>query len=76
MLVRKDGGVIPHVSFRKMVEERMSEGLLGIDVNEKSVGIAIVRLRFIKIDVSGVKYVRDHYFRKWRSIQSKTSGGD
>ncbi|MEM4021368.1 MAG: transposase [Nitrososphaerota archaeon] len=60
-----------------MVEEKEAEGVLGIDVNEKSIDLAIVKpnkVKLIKIDVSEAKYIRDRYFRKRRSIQSKTSG--
>ena len=66
-----------HVTFRKTVEMKKPKGSLGIDVNEKSVDLAIVKpdkVRFIKIDVSEVKHIRDRYFRKRRSIQSRTSG--
>ncbi len=76
-LVKRGGGFFLHVTFRKTVEERKSEGILGIDVNEKSIDLAVVKhdkVRFIKIDVSEAKYIRDRYFRKRRNIQSKTSG--
>ena len=66
-----------HVTFRKTVEMKKPKESLGIDVNEKSVDLAIVKpdkVRFIKIDVSEVKHIRDRYFRKRRSIQSRTSG--
>ncbi|MEM4310767.1 MAG: hypothetical protein QXX95_00050 [Nitrososphaerales archaeon] len=66
-----------HVTFRKTVEEKKAEGILGIDVNESSLDLAVVKLnkvKFIKIDISEAKYIRDRYFRKRRSIQSKTSG--
>jgi hypothetical protein len=46
-------------------------------VNEKSVDLAIVRpdkIKFVKIDVSEAKYIRDRYFRKRRSIQGKVGG--
>lgn len=32
------------------------------------------KIRFIKIDISESKYIRDRYFRKRRNIQKKTSG--
>jgi len=76
-LVRNGGNFFLHVTFKKIVKEKKPEGVLGIDVNEKSIDLAIIKpdkARFIKIDVSDVKYIRDRYFRKRRSIQSKTSG--
>ena len=66
-----------HVTFRKAIEEKGYEGLLGIDVNEKSVDLAIIKpdkARFVKIDISDAKYIRDRYFKKRRSIQRKTRG--
>ena len=66
-----------HVTFRKAIEEKGYEGLLGIDVNEKSVDLAIIKpdkARFVKIDISDAKYIRDRYFKKRRSIQRKTKG--
>ncbi|MEM2467898.1 MAG: hypothetical protein QXX18_03780 [Candidatus Jordarchaeales archaeon] len=76
-LVRSNNEYYLHVTFRRTVEEGDAEGVLGIDVNECSVDLAVVKLgkvRFIKIDVSEVKHVRGRYLRKGRSIQSKTSG--
>ena len=76
-LVRRSGEYFLHVTFRKAVEEKEPSGLLGIDVNEKSMDLAIVKrdkVKFVKIDISEAKYIRDRYFRKRRSIQSKTSG--
>jgi len=32
------------------------------------------KVKFIKVDISQAKYVRDRYFRKRRSIQRKTLG--
>jgi len=64
-----------HVTFRKGVEEREYEGLLGIDVNEKSIDLAIIKpdkARFVKIDISEAKHIRDRYFEKRRNIQRKT----
>ena len=55
---------------------REPEGLLGIDLNEKTIDLAIVKpdkVEFIKMDISEAKHIRDRYFRKRRSIQSKTS---
>jgi len=66
-----------HVTFRKVVEEREYEGVLGIDVNEKSIDLAIIkpdRVRFVKIDISEAKYIRDRYFKKRQSIQRRTRG--
>jgi putative transposase len=66
-----------HVTFRKVVEEREYEGVLGIDVNEKSIDLAIIKpdkVRFVKIDISEAKYIRDRYFKKRQSIQRKTRG--
>jgi len=72
-----DGEYYLHVTFRKVVEKRECGGLMGIDVNEKSIDLAIVKpdkVRFIKIDISEAKYIRDRYFKKRRSIQRKTNG--
>jgi len=66
-----------HVTFRKVVEEREYEGVLGIDVNEKSIDLAVIKpdkVRFVKIDISEAKYIRDRYFKKRWSIQRKTRG--
>jgi putative transposase len=66
-----------HVTFKKAIEEKEYEGLLGIDVNEKSIDLAIIKpdkVRFVKIDISEAKYIRDRYFKKRRSIQRKTKG--
>jgi putative transposase len=66
-----------HVTFRRTVEEKECEGLLGIDVNEKSIDLAIIKpdkVRFVKIDISEAKHIRDRYFKKRRSIQRKTRG--
>jgi hypothetical protein len=43
----------------------------------KSIDLAVIKpgkVRFVKIDISEAKYIRDRYFRKWRSIQSKVCG--
>ena len=66
-----------HVTFRKAIEEEEYDGILGIDVNEKSIDLAIVKpgkVRFVKVDISEAKYIRDRYFKKRRSIQSKVKG--
>jgi putative transposase len=66
-----------HVTFKKAIEEKEYGGLLGIDVNEKSIDLAIIKpdkVRFVKIDVSEAKYIRDRYFKKRRSIQRKIKG--
>ncbi|MEM1550898.1 MAG: hypothetical protein QXR13_03070 [Candidatus Bathyarchaeia archaeon] len=76
-LVKFNGEYYLHATFRKTVEERDAEGILGIDVNERSIDLAIVKpskVKFIKIDISEAKYIRDRYFRKRRSIQDKTLG--
>jgi len=76
-LVRKSDILFLHVTFRREVEEKEPIGILGIDVNEKSIDLAVVKpdkVRFIKIDVSEAKYARDRYFKKRRKIQEKTSG--
>ncbi len=55
--------------------KRKPEGVFGIDVNERSVDLAVVKpdkVRFAKIDVSEAKYTR--YFKKRWNIQSKKSG--
>ncbi len=49
-------------------------GYMGRSVS--GIDLAVVKLnkvKFIKIDISEAKYIRDKYFRKRRSIQSKTS---
>ena len=77
-LVKLNGEYYLHVSFRKEIREEEPLGLIGIDVNEKSIDLAIIKpdkVRFIKVDISEVKYIRDRYFRKRRNIQAKTSGG-
>ncbi|MEM3546254.1 MAG: transposase [Candidatus Bathyarchaeia archaeon] len=76
-LVRLGNEYYLHVTFRKTIEEKEAEGVLGIDVNERSIDLAVVKsnkVKFIKIDVSEAKYIRDRYFKKRRSIQSKASG--
>lgn len=74
-LVRKDESYWLHITFRKEIEAKQPHGVLGIDVNEKSIDLAVVKpnyARFIKIDISEAKYVRDRYFKKRRNIQRKT----
>ncbi|MEM3750158.1 MAG: transposase [Candidatus Jordarchaeales archaeon] len=76
-LVKFNNEYYLHVTFRRAVEGRGAEGVLGIDVNESSIDLAVVKpgkVRFIKIDISEVKHVRGRYLRKRRSIQGKTSG--
>ena len=76
-LLRRYGEYFLHVTFRRNVEEKIVDGLLGIDVNEKSIDLAIVKpnkIKFIKLDISEAKYIRDRYFKKRRSIQKKTKG--
>ncbi|MCR6692833.1 MAG: transposase [archaeon YNP-LCB-003-016] len=76
-LLRKDDGYFFHITFRRNVEERMVDGLLGIDVNEKSIDLAVVKpgeIMFVKLDISEAKYIRDRYFKKRQRIQSKTRG--
>ena len=76
-LVRRGDEYYLHVTFRREVEEEESQGLLGVDVNERSVDLTIIkpdRIKFVKVDISEAKYIRDRYFRKRRRIQSRTSG--
>jgi predicted transposase len=76
-IIMLDGEYYLHVTFRKAIEEKEYEGLLGIDVNEKSIDLAIIKpdkVRFVKIDISETKYIRDRYFKKRQSIQRKTRG--
>jgi len=76
-LVRRGNEYFLHVTFRKVIEEKSIAGILGIDINEKSIDLAIVKpnkIKFIKIDISEVKYIRDRYFKKRRRIQTRTSG--
>jgi len=66
-----------HVTFKKAIEENGYDGILGIDVNEKSLDLAIIKpdkVKFVKVDISLAKYIRDRYFKKRRSIQSKVKG--
>ncbi|GBC75406.1 hypothetical protein HRbin06_00724 [archaeon HR06] len=75
-LVRRNSEYFLHVTFRKAVEEKEASGFLGIDVNERSIDLAIVKpdkVKFVKIDISEAKYIRERYFRKRRSVQSKAS---
>lgn len=75
--MKLNGEYYLHASFRKAVEERKAEGVLGIDINERSIYLALIKpnkARFIKVDVSKVKNVRDRYFRKRRRVQSRASG--
>jgi len=63
-----------HVTFKKTIKEEEYEGILGIDVNERSIDLAIIKpgkVRFVRVDISKAKYIRDRYFEKRRSIQSK-----
>ncbi len=76
-LVKMEGEYYIHVTFRKIFEAKDPEGVLGIDVNERSIDLAVVKpekVKFIKVDISEAKYIRDRYFKKRRSIQSNTSG--
>ena len=76
-LVRKGDEFFLHITFRRIVEERRPEGILDIDLNEESIDLAVVKpnvVKFIKIDISEAKYIRDRYFRKRRNIQRKTRG--
>jgi len=38
-LMRRSGDFFLHVTFRKEVEEKKPEGVLGMDVNEKSIDL-------------------------------------
>mgnify|MGYP001626457348 FL=1 len=65
--MRRCEGYFLYVTFRKVVEEKKPSGILGIDINEKSIDLAILkpgRIKFIKIDIGEAKYIRDRYFRK------------
>ncbi|HIE14267.1 TPA: transposase, partial [Candidatus Bathyarchaeota archaeon] len=76
-LVKAEKEYYLHVTFRKIIKEKMSEGLLGVDVNERSIDLAIIKpdkIKFVKIDISEAKHIRDRYFKKRRNIQRKTSG--
>ncbi|MEM3441078.1 MAG: transposase [Candidatus Bathyarchaeia archaeon] len=76
-IVRKDGAFFLHATFKKAVEERHTEGVLSIDINEKSIDLAVIKpdkVKFIRIDVIEAKYIRGRYFKKRRHIQRKTSG--
>ncbi|MEM3185611.1 MAG: hypothetical protein QXQ39_02880 [Conexivisphaerales archaeon] len=44
-----------------MKRKREAEGVLGIDVNERSIDLTVVKpnkVKFIKIDISEAKYIR------------------
>ncbi|MGC8911144.1 MAG: RNA-guided endonuclease InsQ/TnpB family protein [Nitrososphaeria archaeon] len=76
-LARRGDKYFLHVTFRKAIAEKEPSGVLGIDINEKSIDLAIIKpdkVKFTKIDISEIKYIRDRYFKKRRSIQTKTSG--
>jgi putative transposase len=76
-IIRLNGEYYLHVTFRRMVEEGRCEGILGIDVNEGSIDLAVIKpseVKFMKLDISGAKHIRDRYFKKRRSIQSRTRG--
>ncbi|MEM3570091.1 MAG: hypothetical protein QXI20_11255, partial [Candidatus Jordarchaeales archaeon] len=58
-LVKFNNEYYLHVTFRRTVEEREAEGVLGIDVNESSIDLVVVKpgkVRFIKIDIVEAKY--------------------
>jgi IS605 OrfB family transposase len=66
-----------HVTFKKTIEEEEYEGLLGIDVNERSIDLAVIKpgkVRFVKIDVSEAKYIRDRYFREEEEHSEEDEG--
>ncbi|MEM3856815.1 MAG: hypothetical protein QW108_04290, partial [Saccharolobus sp.] len=76
-LVKFNNQYYLHITFRDTIKEREPEGMLGIDVNESSIDLAVVKqnkVKFIKIDISEAKYIRNRYFKKRRNIQNKTSG--
>jgi len=76
-LVKDEDKYYLHVTFKKDVKEEEHKGLLGIDVNEKSIDLAVIKpdkVRFVKIDISEAKYIRDRYFKKRWSIQRETRG--
>ncbi len=76
-LVRRNGDYWLHVTFRRDVERKEPQGVLRVDVNEKSIDLAIVKrdkVKFVKIDVSEAKFIRDRYFKKRRSIQGRVNG--
>jgi len=66
-----------HVTFRKAIEEEEYEGILGIDVNERSIDLAIIKpgkVRFVRVDTSEAKYIRDRYFEKEYPEQGRRRG--
>jgi IS605 OrfB family transposase len=76
-IIKIDGEYYLHVTFRRIVKEERCEGLLGIDVNERSIDLAVIKsneIKFMKLDISEAKHIRDRYFKKRRNIQSKTKG--
>ncbi|MEM1944586.1 MAG: hypothetical protein QW756_00635 [Nitrososphaerota archaeon] len=53
--MKAEDGYYLHVTFKRGVEEREPRGVLGIDVNEKSIDIAVINpseVKFIKVDIS------------------------
>ncbi|MBS7627207.1 hypothetical protein KEJ36_00005 [Candidatus Bathyarchaeota archaeon] len=51
-LVRKGNSFFLHVTFKKVFEEKKPEGVLGIDIKEGSIDLAVVKpdkVKFIKI---------------------------
>ena len=65
------------VTFRYEEEEGEPVEKIALDSNERSIDLAIIkpdRVKFIKLDISEAKHIRDRYFKKRRAIQIKTSG--
>jgi putative transposase len=76
-IIKLDDEFYLHVTFKKVFEEKEHEGVMGIDVNEKSIDLTIVKpdkIKFVKIDISEAKYIRDRYFKKRKNIQRRTNG--
>jgi len=74
-LIIRDNNYWLHITFKKEVKAKKPDGVLGIDINEKSIDLAVIKqkcVKFIKIDISEAKYVRDRYFKKRRNIQKKS----
>jgi len=47
-LVKSNNEHYLHVTFRKTIEERKAEGILGVDVNERSIELTVARPNKVK----------------------------
>jgi len=72
-LVKRNNGLFLNVVFRKDVKIRELGDVIGVDVNENNVTIAL--FKGFKRKVTMEKTIRIAYFLKRRRIQSKIKGG-